>query len=103
MTVTHAPYSSGGELLSYPSGIVQWRPIIPFRASLTFVGHGRGRSAVTFNWRDEDGHVWPMFVTDLAGLLGETVLDHGRTPVLTWTVRKRGANYGIHPVSDDAG
>jgi hypothetical protein len=63
------------------------------RVKLTYETFCRGRSAVTFLWRDENNVRYPMFAAEVdrllrGGLLGNTI--HGR-----WSAQKRGANYGI--------
>lgn len=73
---------------------VDWRPNEPFQATLTLQELARGRSAAYFWWTDQDGHRYPMFMSDmvevvkLATTVGGVVTD-------TWIVRKRGQNYGI--------
>lgn len=101
MPPTRAPYdTSTGVLVTYPDpwalrqGTVQMRPIEPFTATLTATSVERGRSSAVFYWADEQGRAWPMFLTDLLALLQTTVVDHGQVTG-TWTVTKRGRNYGI--------
>ena len=61
--------------------------------TLHYDGYGRGRSAVTFYWRDDNGHKYPMFIKDVDELLRQ---DMGTSSVHgIFTYVKRGANYGI--------
>lgn len=100
-----APFDQDGNLLHYvytsaytrapgeASGL-DWRPVEPFTATLTIETMHSGRSAKYLEWRDPDGHRYPMFVADLLAMLREAVIDHG-TLTASWLVRKRGENYGI--------
>lgn len=101
MAVDKAPYDKSGNLLHYPMRTRyddpdpnDWRPNIPFTAALTLTGTRRGRSAAYFTWEDSDGHEFPMFITDVAGLLRETTVTNA-TVCAVWTVAKRGTNYGV--------
>lgn len=72
---------------------VELRPFRNVELTLTYETFYRGRSAVTFLWRDENNVQYPMFAAEVdrllrGGLLGNTI--HGR-----WSAQKRGANYGI--------
>ena len=72
----------------------EMRPIVPFKARLTLQGSVRGRSAAFFLWHDEAGREFPMFMKDMLDLLLAEVVERGAVEG-TWTVRKRGSNYGI--------
>ncbi len=70
-----------------------WKPNEEVELTLHYNGYGRGRSAVTFYWKDDDGHQYPMFIKDVDELLRQ---DMGTSSVHgIFTYVKRGANYGI--------
>ena len=55
----------------------------------------RGLSAATIWWLCADnGHTYPMFLTDFVELVRESKIDYG-TANGTWKFVKRGQNYGI--------
>lgn len=97
MSVDKAPYSKRG-LMHYPQAwfgeTIEWRPNEPFSATIRFTDYGRGRSAAYFNWQDENGQMYPMFISDLADLLTKRSVVDGEAVGL-WIVRKRGQNYGL--------
>lgn len=101
-TITHAPYATDGSLLSYAdtwmlqSGQAEMREIVPFDAVLVLNGMHRGQSSALLYWIIEnDDRRFPMFLTDVCTLMSSSVITHGRTGMCTWTVRKRGQNYGL--------
>ena len=61
--------------------------------TLHYQGYGRGRSAVTFYWVDDDGHKYPMFIKDVDELLRQDIGTSSIHAIFTYV--KRGANYGI--------
>ncbi len=70
-----------------------WKPNEEIELTLHYDGYGRGRSAVTFYWKDDNGHKYPMFIKDVDELLRK---DMGTSSVHgIFTYVKRGANYGI--------
>lgn len=70
-----------------------WKPNEEVELTLHYNGYGRGRSAVTFYWKDDNGHQYPMFIKDVDELLRQ---DMGTSSVHgIFTYVKRGANYGI--------
>lgn len=70
-----------------------WKPNEEVELTLHYEDYGRGRSAVTFYWVDDDGHEYPMFITDVDELLRQ---DMGTSSVhAIFTYVKRGQNYGI--------
>lgn len=70
-----------------------WKPNEEIELTLHYDGYGRGRSAVTFYWKDDAGHKYPMFIKDVDELLRQ---DMGVSSVHgIFTYVKRGANYGI--------
>lgn len=70
-----------------------WKPNEEIELTLHYDGYGRGRNAVTFYWKDDNGHKYPMFIKDVDELLRQ---DMGTSSVRgIFTYVKRGANYGI--------
>lgn len=81
------------DLYKWGGGSVVWRPNEEVELTLRYKDYGRGRSAVTFYWEDENGHEYPMFIKDMHELL---LKDIGISKIhAIWTYVKRGANYGI--------
>lgn len=96
----NAPYDKDGNLLHYPDTFyrhngMEWKDEGTFTETLVFEGQRRGRSAAYFVWRKQLTDItYPMFMKDLGDLIKTTTVDRG---VVTgsWTVQKRGTNYGI--------
>jgi len=81
------------EIEIYPGRKEMWKPNEEIELTLHYNGYGRGRSAVTFYWKDDEGHQYPMFIKDVDELLRQ---DMGVSSVHgIFTYVKRGANYGI--------
>ena len=70
-----------------------WKPNKEVELTLHYKGYGRGRSAVTFYWVDDDGHKYPMFIKDVDDLLRQDIGTSSIHAIFTYV--KRGANYGI--------
>ena len=70
-----------------------WKPNTEVELTLHYKGYGRGRSAVTFYWVDDDGHKYPMFIKDVDELLRQDIGTSSIHAIFTYV--KRGANYGI--------
>lgn len=70
-----------------------WKPNEEVELTLHYKGYGRGRSAVTFYWVDDDGHRYPMFIKDVDELLRQDIGTSSIHAIFTYV--KRGANYGI--------
>ena len=70
-----------------------WKPNAEVELTLHYQGYGRGRSAVTFYWVDDDGHKYPMFIKDVDELLRQDIGASSIHAIFTYV--KRGANYGI--------
>ena len=70
-----------------------WKPNNEVELTLHYKGYGRGRSAVTFYWVDDDGHKYPMFIKDVDELLRQDIGTSSIHAIFTYV--KRGANYGI--------
>ena len=70
-----------------------WKPNNEVELTLHYQGYGRGRSAVTFYWVDDDGHKYPMFIKDVDELLRQDIGTSSIHAIFTYV--KRGANYGI--------
>lgn len=95
-----APYRSNGSLCHHESDVpwgrvVEWRPIEPFHAALTYAGSRRGRSAAYFYWTDDaTGARYPMFMSGMDGAL-EAGAIQGNRITGRFTVVKMGQNYGL--------
>ena len=70
-----------------------WKPNKEVELTLHYKGYGRGRSAVTFYWVDDDGYKYPMFIKDVDELLRQDIGTSSIHAIFTYV--KRGANYGI--------
>lgn len=86
------PFDAEGNQLDYEGwGTVEWKDNHTFKDTLTYVGYGRGRSAVTFTFSRTDGRKVTMFVSDM-----DDVIKHLVSGKITgeFTFSKRGQNYG---------
>lgn len=95
------PFDDKGNLLHYaterygPSGD-NWLDNQPFQAELEIDSMRSGRSAKYVIWKDRfSDRRFPMFLVDLLELIKLATVSQGRTPNLTWVVRKRGQNFGL--------
>lgn len=77
----------------YKSPVYIWKPNGEFELTLNYENYSRGRSSVTFYFRDEYGHRYPMFMTDFDDLLKENIGVHNIRAIFTYV--KRGQNYGL--------
>lgn len=97
-----APWRDG-TLLGYPEPYPQeppmeWRSVEPFEAILYFENFQRGRSATEAIFVSAAGKRFPMFLRDLADVLLEAPPGgwyDGGVIRGSWTIAKRGQNYGI--------
>lgn len=108
MPIEQAPYTRDGNLMHFTyaspgdrTDTVDWRPNEPFEATLALKGVNRGRSSTYFEWVDQDGHRFPMFVTDMMLLLQTKGVRRGGTVQARWHVVKRGMNHGVAIVPKD--
>ena len=70
-----------------------WKPNKEVELTLHYKGYGRGRSAVTFYWADDNGHKYPMFIRDVDEILRQDIGASSIHAIFTYV--KRGANYSI--------
>jgi len=100
--VRQAPFKKDGGLWHYPQlsqDNLIWEDIEVWEAEMKMVGYNRGRSAAFFLWVDtEDNSSYPMFLTDMSEAVQQAVMDHGVVDG-SWTIVKRGQNYGLKLVS----
>ena len=102
-----APFDKGS-LLHYPGAVYRggkfhdpdWKAIEPFTATLHLVEMHRGRSAAYFEWCDEAGNKYPMFMSDMFEVAKRGIGDGGRV-FARWIVKKRGQNYGVGLAKDE--
>ena len=91
-----APFDTNGSLMHHPGSYMQelkeMRPEKIFRATMTYTGFERGRSAAYTMWKDEKGRTYPMFLAELHDTLPLLVKGSLNS---TWRVTKRGQNFGI--------
>lgn len=71
-----------------------WEEFLPQEMELSLEKFERGRSSVTYWWRAQNGHRYPMFLTDLEDLILNSVIQKGRVKG-TFKAVKRGRSYGI--------
>jgi hypothetical protein len=81
-----------GEHIESQDGTI-WKPNEEIYLRLHYDGYGRGRSSVTFYWKDDNGHRYPMFLTDMNDLLKQNVGVSNIYGIFTYV--RRGANYGV--------
>jgi len=80
-----------------------WREVVPFYATMKLDNSvTSGRSAKYVHWTDFKGKRYPMFVTDIVGLITSGVRIEDNEVSGFWVVCKRGANYGIRFVGEEA-
>ena len=82
---------NGEEVVKWSNEV--WKPNKEVELTLHYQGYGRGRSAVTFYWVDDDCHKYPMFIKDVDELLRQDIGTSSIHAIFTYV--KRGANYGI--------
>ena len=100
-----APFRPDGSLMHYPMRFgygekaedPRWVKVIPWHDILTLWGIERGQSAARFIWRGTKGQKYPMMMADMLILLETSTVRYGVVEA-TWTVTKRGQNYGIKAV-----
>lgn len=99
-----APFLNG-QLQGYPpphwrKDEVEWRDADEVRVlHLVVESYGRGRSAAFFTLTDQDGHEWPMFLTDFLDFVQWSSLRNGVAGGVTkCVIAKRGQNYGLKMV-----
>lgn len=93
------PVDVRGNMLPYVTGYAapkQWEENTPRIMTLTFTNVSRGRSSVRFEFTDESGRTWSMFLSDVAILMKHFVFDQGVIEGC-WYVVKRGGDYGLAP------
>lgn len=81
------------EIKTYSGRKEVWKPNEEIELTLYYDGYGRGRSAVTFYWKDDNNHQYPMFIKDVDELLRQGMGTSSVHGIFTYV--KRGANYGI--------
>lgn len=78
---------------------IGFSPSLEFRAfkdvelALVYDGFGRGRSGITFYWRDGDNVRYPMFAAEVDRLINSGIISNKMGGL--WSAEKRGRNYGI--------
>lgn len=96
----HVPVDNDGNWLSYPAwNHAGWLKVKPFHATLTVDSVRTGRSSKVVVLVDDAGKSYPMFVADLVKGIKDGSLEIVAGQITaTWTVSKRGANYGIRSI-----
>ena len=69
-----------------------------FKAKFTYAGYSRGRSSALILVKDEQGHEFPIFMSDWDDVVKRCKIDKGQFEEMEWTFIKKGANYGIQLV-----
>ena len=72
---------------------LEFRPFKNVLLELTYETYGRGRSGITFHWRDTNNTRYPMFATEIDRLIKSGMISNKITGL--WSAEKRGQNYGI--------
>lgn len=72
---------------------VEFRAFKNVELSLSYDGFDRGRSGITFYWRDEKNTRYPMFAAELDRLIKKGIISNKIGGL--WSAEKRGQNYGI--------
>ena len=72
---------------------MEFRPFKGVEMELEYETFGRGRSSITFYWRDKDGTQYPMFATEIDKLIKNGIISNRICGL--WSAEKHGQNYGI--------
>ena len=91
------PFDRSGNQLHYAwqnSRDIEWVDNFKFRDNLRISAMRSGRSAKYTIWRDNRGHTYTMFVSDLIEMMKKCTAQNGSV-VGSWTFVKRGQNYGL--------
>jgi len=72
---------------------MEFRPFKDVELSLTYDTFTRGRSAITFWWKDDSGYSYPMCAVELDRLIKNGIISNKIGGL--WSAEKHGANYGI--------
>ena len=72
---------------------LEFRPFKNVELELIYDTFGRGRSGITFWWKDKDNRKFPMFAAEVDRLIRAGIMSN-RIGGL-WSAEKRGQNYGI--------
>lgn len=72
---------------------LEFRAFKDVELGLTYDGFGRGRSGITFYWRDERNVSYPMFAAEIDRLIKSDMISNKIGGL--WSAEKRGQNYGI--------
>lgn len=91
-TATRSQYSNDGWHLRLSP---EMRDVYVFEDVLSYVGYGKGRSAVHFTFEDSQKRRYNMFISEFSELVNTQYLECGITPKLRWTFVKKGSNYSI--------
>ena len=74
---------------------VDWRDNVYFREVMKLTGSTRGRSAANFEFEDEQGRTYNVFLSDMVQICKEYGIKEGKTDRLEWCFRKQGQSYGL--------
>lgn len=101
MAVEKVPVDEySGNWLSYDAWTKTYDYNVRFSAKMQLVTLYSGRSAKGAVIKDlNTGKQYQMFMTDFISAIIANVVDHGLFPEMEWEAVKRGANYGIRPVT----
>ena len=91
-TATKSQYSNDGWHLRLSP---EMRDVYIFEDVLTYIGYGKGRSAVHFEFEDSQKRRYNMFISEFSDLVQTKYLECGIAPKLRWTFCKKGSNYSI--------
>lgn len=106
MATAKVPYDARGDMrTSIPERLegeseenykarVQWRDNIPFQTTMALVGHDRKGASAHYTFVDQKGHLFQMFMKDLADMILKTDIHLGVVSG-TWAIVKRGQYYGL--------
>ena len=104
-----APFKKSGGLWHFPPSeqavnnpnidphkrpTLEWRDVEPWWDTMLVVGQQRGRSAAFFLLVSSNGDSYPMFMSDALEMMKTATIANG-TITGTWTVIKKGRNYGV--------
>ena len=81
------------ELVDGASESCEFRAFKDVELELEYVTFERGRSGISFIWKDGSGTEYPMFATEVDRLIRSGMMSRKIRGL--WSAEKRGQNYGV--------
>ena len=88
------PFDLKGNLTNYTYN-ANWSRVFPFKSTMKIVDYGNTTGSATFDLEDENGSVYPIYVSDLLKVLQTRNVTNGAVEETMWTFKKQGMKYSI--------